>query len=188
MTEPGLAWIKSSLLSGLSLSRRALALLNLDSGGVTSLVPPTPADLLDFSAGIGLSRKDSWDWVYGKLMRLAVASGKRALVVENDLAKPTDPILAERMGETLFFAGEVFHYLDLPHCPSREALAFVGRSASGYPLNVFLTEVTNRETSELGPADLDAIVAGTSAIVAGSFDGEGFTLWVPQELAQTVGP
>jgi hypothetical protein len=102
------------------------------------------------------------------------------LIVEDDLALPTDPNVVEPFGSIGDF---VIHWHDLDR-DIDGAVQLLRQGASGYPLNAFLCAGSHdaldlSDAVRLSPRQIEAISASVRAIVVSCFDAETFLVYAP---------
>lgn len=184
--DVGRDWVKESLSAGGPLSQRLLSTMQLRNGTmyVLGLSRDNRDEAPQLDHGIGdpsvLSLDRSATSLLELLIELDQPEGSLGLLVENDLAKPTDPAVAVRT-DTVFVQESVYHlrYLTDLETPS-DLIQYLGTSASGYPLDAFVIRGLDRDALmralRKDPADL---VTRVDAIVNTVFDCEGFSVWIP---------
>lgn len=176
------AWMEKSLRQGFDLSVAVVADQPFDRGRFVVLVPNGFArSPLDLEAG-GVSPLNSSEQALSECLDECYERGAASVVVEDDMGRASDPIVARRT-EPLAFVGErVVYWADLRD-GSRAGARTIIVGAHGHPLNAFVTRTTS---AELGLVDRQQtsgdlprlIVESLTAVVVTAFDGESFLIWL----------
>jgi hypothetical protein len=107
-------------------------------------------------------------------------SGPLSLIVENDLARPTDPAIVRRT-DVFVVEETVYHHRAVADIVTpTDAIEYLGTSASGYPLNAFviktLTAAELRQTIVSGY--IAHVYSHLQTIINSVFDCEGYCAWL----------
>ncbi len=190
----GRAWVRSTLTSGRVLAQSVVNAVDLNEG--STLVLGINEAELDVGSRFENARSrqgaSSLRASAASLLKLAriITNGRDPshIIVEDDLALPDDPHIANAStGSLLVAEGTVFHLTDLAELQEPQELAsFLVTSASGYPLNAFILQSMSRSTiaSSLAHTAAKAFATNIVGIINTIFDNEAFTVWVPASTLQ----
>jgi len=111
------------------------------------------------------------------------ARQRRSCIMENALAKPSDPYLAPFKNKILTFGEEVYHYL-LPEDAQDETISKAVKVASSYLFIGALSSLPQAITPTAGVVALDILkeyAARAEKIIVGAYDGEGYVICGKEE-------
>lgn len=195
--ELGDEWVRECLRAGRRLSRYVLAQIDLRVGSTFVLGPNRPEPItamkdLELAYGRDL---DFLNQGVETLLWLAAATKSKehlssmTMIVEDDLRVPSDPAI--RRAQPMSVVAEdnvVYHWLPISDLTtSVEVSDFLLSSASGYPLNGFLVGDISMERfkSLLRKRRLHPVLDALIGIVNSVFDGDAYSLWVPDSIASS---
>ena len=180
----GRAWVRSTLTSGRVLAQSVVNAVDLNEG--STLVLGINEAELDVGSRFENARSrqgaSSLRASAASLLKLAriITNGRDPshIIVEDDLALPDDPHIANAStGSLLVAEGTVFHLTDLAELQEPQELAsFLVTSASGYPLNAFILQsMFSTIASSLAHTAAKAFATNIVGIINTIFDNEAFT-------------
>lgn len=183
-----LAWLRRSLVEGGALARETSA-LDLASGSLYLLGTESPSgcDGFDFSVGRGISSAVA-NLAAEQALRAAAVAGARLLLVEDDLARPSDEVLRGDFA-TLDETVVRWAYLDVS---IGEGVTLLRSGASGYPLNAFVLRVESSNGVGLEPGSsvprhlVETLAANVHGVIVSAFDAEAFLLWQAEPMTGVV--
>jgi hypothetical protein len=179
----GFEW---SLGAGQAVSAAVLARAMPDGRGArlwaSKEVPPERVRA--FEQGGVAGEAEATAWLVDEMDGMA-ARGARCLVVEDWLARPSDPGLRSSEIPVAFLGESVFAWCELPSASGPALPTMVIRAGGAYPTNAF---VVSASASELGlsdgqevPADFpQAVAASVMAVVVSIYDAETYLVWSPE--------
>jgi hypothetical protein len=184
MGAAGVGWLRESLSQGALLSSAALAGLPLDDGEAAALVPEDfhGSPVFTESAGVRAAGADAG------LARWLAASGRAGtLVIEDELARPGDPVLSRLTAPYLTEEGRVYWFVGIEPSAAERGVTRLHESSSGYPTNAFVLSVPVDHVTAIGPL-AERLPTILRAIVVAAFDAESFVIWTPprQEVASAT--
>lgn len=168
-------WVQQSLSDGAQLSHAVAA--HIERFVVATLLAPagySDGHLDDMGRGIPGPETDAVALAY---LRTRVP-GSGCLLVEDDLARPGDPGLAEHQGAYGVVEGRILRWADLDGAD--EQLAWTLRAGSSrFPLNAFLIPVSASQAGLIRGAEVaDGLVARIAsqvvAVIVSVFDAEAY--------------
>lgn len=174
-------WLEASLRQGFDVSAAVVDSVSSGDGrfhvvvrqGFQSTQP-------DFSAG-GVIGTDAADGGLAKYLD-QIISEPSCVVVEDELAKRSDPAAKEMAGFVSFIGDRIIHWRDLESGDGGAGAQTIRKGAFGYPLNAFLVGASStrlglvdREPVQAGFPDL--VVENLRAIIVAAFDAESFLVW-----------
>jgi hypothetical protein len=176
----GIEWLLRSLAAGDGCSEAVVA-RDPFTGGRFRAIASLSATSVDLSRG-GVIEASSADAVLTVILEELAAVAELCVVVEDDLRKPGDPVLANRTVRSAYLGDNVLHWSDLRVGVGAEATRMIRLSASGYPLNAFVVKGSARD---LGLNDGLPVVEGfetqvaeaLTGVVVSAFDTESFLVW-----------
>ena len=168
-------WVQRSLSQGALLSHEVAA--EVGRFGVATLLAPARygGGLLD-DVGRGIRSEDADEIALAYLRTRGSPSG--CLLVEDDLALPGDPGLADQPGRYSVVDGRILRWVDLGAPGDR--LAWTLRAGSSrFPLNAFLLPVSASQAglvpgAEVGDDVLAGIAGQVVAVIVSVFDAEAY--------------
>lgn len=179
-------WVDGSLAQGSALAqlvRQRVA----DSWSALLLGPATQGGqwrcpLSATGTGAPVSEADA---AAVRLLARVARAGLCTLLVEDDVARRSDP----RLGEVAFIDDRVVRWDELDPS-STPAVALL--RASTYPLNGFLcrapvSDLGLEQGRSLGPEALAAIAEATAGVVVSVYDGEGYVAVLAPPVADSLG-
>lgn len=181
-TDEAQDWLEYSLTQGFDLSAAVLASDFFSTGSALAVVSNEFSRTeFDYATGGVLDLRLAKLCLARVLCGLA-ADGAETVLVEDDLMRRWDPVLAQSGLASGFMGQRIIHWGDL-RVPCSKAVDTVSRGASGYPLNGFLV---TRPAVELGLIDAQDVpehlaqdvVSALIAVVVAAFDAESFLLWL----------
>lgn len=189
----GLEWVHDSLESGRTLSHKVFAERKLEDGSVCVVAATSEQhaaatndkhslDAATSSSAIvrsDIAASFLLDWLVSRANSEALA-----FVVEDDLAKPSDPVIRNMLNSVYQVNNdEVMHHKTVRGLKTGLDLEkFFNKSASGYPLNAFvLPQNLLPAPGVLTGDDLNRLAKAVRIIINSAYDGETYTVWTPQE-------
>ncbi len=186
----GIEWVSSCLSRGRSFSRTLLRSVTLSSGSPVACVPEG-ADgtrLTDFEHGglvpPGQKAAGSADGALASLIMRDLLAARRICLLEDGLAKPSDPWLRKAGTEQYFLGDDVFHFMVSGRADEGKVLKVL-RAAKSLPISVGAICGISPQV-DLPPADreltqdlLEAFASAVVKIFVGAYDGEGYVVWNP---------
>lgn len=120
------------------------------------------------------------------------SASPRLLCVEQAYARRTDPWLAERPDEDVFFYGDDVYAYATADAPIEQATRLLG-GATWQPNVGIVTVLPDglqemRKREPISPEALGDMAAAAIAIVVGAWDGEGLLFWEPEEGGDSADP
>ena len=189
LAREGIEWVRSCVSRGHSLSQALLRSAALSSGSTFACVREGAdrARLTDFEHGgivpPGQKPASSADGALVSLVMSDLLAARRICVMEDGLAKPSDPWL-RKIGTGQYFLGDdVFHFMVSGRTDEGRILQAL-RAAKSPPVFVGAICAIGPQV-DLPPAGpvtrdlLDALVSAVVKIFVGAYDGEGYVVWSP---------
>jgi hypothetical protein len=201
-----IGYIRECLSYGKTLARYLLEKLDLESGSVTTFLPPDVSEeaRTQFKWG-GKFKRDPATFVYhtapdGSRTRmepvpntnpwlvsiveafLRGAEG-RVCIFEDALVRPSDPCFSSLKGRLLIFGDEVYYFLSSEDREGKRIAETVREAANVWPgLIGALTSVAGEaalsdEAREITAAQLRVLAESVEKIVVGAYDGESYLIW-----------
>lgn len=182
MTSPR-DWLISKLRIGGGLAQTALR-VGAGDGGTFVPIVGTRSEWPDgpFTDSAGARQVDSDNQLTVQL-RSWFAERSAYLIVEDDLALPDDPAVAERAEDTFVIGNDVYHYLQLDQQSLDGASDFVRRGASGYPTIAFVLSAFERPDTANSASDADTLNRMANTVLAAlvsAYDDEGYLGWLSE--------
>jgi hypothetical protein len=176
-------WLQRSLAGGHQLSAAVLAAAPFDRGRLRALVPSdiTADHITKFHEG-GVVKGSVADAALAPLLDDLTQSGAACVVVEDDVARRSDPFVARISIPSAFFGDRVVHWCDLEPGSGAAAAKVIRSSAFGYPLNAFVATKSCADLGlingrSLGGTLVSAVVGSLLAVIVSAFDNESFLVW-----------
>jgi hypothetical protein len=177
LTKECEAYIQERLANGNSLSRAILEAFPISRGHV-HLIAPSAKPHTSFYQG-GVTSRAASTGELAEIVRNYVKEPDGCAILENTLAKPTDPIIAKSKAQLAIFRNEVYHALPSGDYPTEVVEDFIRLPRYSVALTGFLTRFKwpEHDRVELTEYDLKVIVKQTQSIIISVFDDEGFIIW-----------
>ncbi|MDQ3974839.1 MAG: hypothetical protein M3276_11055 [Actinomycetota bacterium] len=172
------------LEGGLTMSRLLLEKLRPGEGTVFTYLPPgvNPGRARDFDHG-GVASLSSSERAVVQFLRNEVdARGRRLFVVENPVARCTDPLVGDAR-DVFCYGDEVYHWTQCSPGRRNDVLGALRRASSGWMLVGMLTSLPSAlgeprlALARCEHATLAAMTERTELVVASAYDGEGHVIW-----------
>ncbi len=201
-----LEYIRECLAEGKTLARHLLERVDLESGTVTTFLPSDVSKeaASQFRTGGKLERDPEtfvyrtapdgsrvrWEpvpntdpWLVSIVQAFLRAAEGRVCILENALARPSDPGLSRFQSRLLAFEDEVYHVLLSRELEGTEIARAIGEARCAYPpligVITFLAAEAGLpdEARDITSAQLRVLAERTQKIVVGAYDGEGYLIW-----------
>ena len=184
----GRDWVRHSLDGGLSLSHAALQALPLNNG-ITFAVGVV-AELPSLNEGIeslrcwsrnAVTRDNGATVLFEWVKDLASTQNHVGVIVENDLLRPGDEAMRFHNDTVVTGDEHMIHCRDATSIASPNELGiYLTQSASGYPLNAFVTcgLLHTILVNAIEEGRYEDIVAHTQIVINSVFDSDGYSAWV----------
>jgi hypothetical protein len=171
------AYIRERLADGNSLGRMALESIGL-RGGHLSLIADSATNYSSFYNGGVASSKES-ERELAVAIQDYLTRPSSCVILENTLAKPSDPYVQRSQFPLALYQDEVFHWLGHGAYTSTYLQSFIKTPRYPIALTGFFTQIQWKDQSfiKLSDDQLKALVNSTERIVIGAFDYEGFLIW-----------
>jgi hypothetical protein len=173
----GLDWVKKSLSRGLAISEAFLELETLSSMACVALVSPdTPPQLLRDPEQWQLhSRPASTLPLLAAFLEERTSAEGGVLVVENELARPSDPWIKERGLDYPHFTrgDELYHWVALEKAVDAEIIdGFLGESTHGVRTNGFVLQMSSAEFGERVSTEVapEKVAEAVDSVVVSAYD------------------
>lgn len=189
----GAAWVRDCLESGEALSHAMLSKANLDEG--TALLAITTTEHRDavsndhpFNQGVLNQKVVYTDLPAGLLLKelreLEDRSGPLAVVVEDNLTSPGDPILKSHLtGRLNRFNDKFLNTKNVATIQTAKDLIGHLNQSSGHPLNAFVVPLENiPDRQEFEQSDINGMASSALAVINFAYDNETYILWLASSI------
>jgi len=204
VVPPAEQYIRDRLADGNALSKALLKLLPIERGQIITCLPPgvVPQSLQDFSTGgkLPTPHTSEWKaaesrgesllmipvpstsaWITSKIREYLREESDHLCVLEDALARPTDPALRKRATRHTVHGDEVYHILLSQDAQYERVEATLRAATSTLPLiGILSTSEETRSGDSLGTLStvlLEALASRAQKILVGAYDGEGYLVW-----------
>lgn len=183
--------IRTHLQLGNTLSKQLMHTLNFATGEIFTLMPRNANEKFKtiFNEGglFGIYNEfvPNLNHMLSELIFEYIKKTHGIVILENVLAKPSDPVLTEK--EDLYvssknYGSEVYHVFDKKIRNQKIILETINRAANSWQcVGCFSSEMTvkNIDGKVLSNVQFEQIVENIKGLFVGAYDGESFIFWVP---------
>jgi hypothetical protein len=196
--------MKNRIIYGHTLSHLLLELLDLREGVITTFLPSDirQEQLYDFEAGgvLPIPHESTWryitessgkksiltpiprddSFVLSLIREFLLSNQDHVCIIEEPLAKPSDPCMSRRTTPYMTFGNEVYHFLS-GKVRDAEITEVVKWSYTIVSFLAILTTPTQTikliDKREITAEELKSLATGTDKIIISAYDGEGYLVW-----------
>lgn len=193
--EPALAYVTEQLRDGSSLAQELLKSIDFKRGHFFSLLcssadnskiydfqtgwilPPNPIEPVEFAGNTYPGRKKS-----NSFLQLAEYLKKnmqptQCCYFEDMLYRKKDPAAAKFQANTLCYRDELYLFLTSEHFSLETTVKMINHTDAQWHYMNIVSEEGPGFSQDVTDEKLHRIVTGTSCIVVGAYDMEGFVVW-----------
>lgn len=167
--------VAEALSAGLQLGVQLSAKLKSEAGDAFTFAPPgsDSTRLLRWNEG-GLLVGQVAIHHLARYLHRRLSDSSCLLILENAMARRTDPVLSSNTGRRFFIDDEVYEYVGRS-ATATEIEECIRRADAGYSLNGVLASVRRMPGVIEEPEYLAALKP--QLLITRAYDGEGFVLW-----------